>query len=221
MIKLTLKHTDGKEKTLLVPEQKPLKEILEGDELYSPFDIVTMNGKPLSWEDLDKSLLDLGCSRDIEMTLMIGVSAPWKSGEEDILSPCSVIYPPKTLIVGCACVVISTFTPEELKDFECYLPDALTMRDEKGEPVFAISLDEKSSGSLTKYGAVFSKRTNSEGHATITIIIDPECDDPEDAVRGALGSAIISLVSMEESLMGRLHDLNEKKTLLVEHIQKL
>ena len=221
MIKLTLKHTDGKEKTLLVPEQKPLKDILEGVEFYSPFDTVTMNGKPLSWEDLEKNLLDLDCKRDGDVTLMVGENAPWESADRDESPIGSVIYPPKTLIVGCACVVISAFTPEELKDFERYLPEALTMRDEKGEPVFAISLDEKSPGSLTKYGAVFSKRTNSEGHATITIVIDPECDDPEDAVRSALGSAIVSLVNMEEALMDRIGELEQKKALMDEHIQRL
>ncbi len=86
------------------------------------------------------------------------------------------------------------------------MPEALTMRDESGDPVFAIALDEKSPGSLTKYGAVFSKKATKQGNATITIIIDPDCDDTEEAVRETIGSAIVKLVDMEEYLMTKMSE---------------
>ena len=59
---------------------------------------------------------------------------------------------------------------------------------------------------------------HSEGNATITIIIDPDCDDAEEAVRDTLGSAIINLVEMEEHLMSLMCELNKKKSLLDDYI---
>lgn len=55
---------------------------------------------------------------------------------------------------------------------------------------------------------------------TITILIDPDCDDPEEAVRNSLGPAILNLVDMEESLTTRYHELQERKDLLNLHISR-
>ena len=224
MIKLTLKHTNGVEKTLLVPREKPLKDILEEDEYYSSCDDVLLNGHKLSDDDLAKAICDLGDTNAQEITLMIEPGLPWVTDDDpadnDPAEPDSACLP-QVVIVGCACVIFSSFSPDELRDFSQYLPEALTLRDENGKPVFAITLDEKSSGSLTKYGAVFSGKTNAEGRAAITILIDPECEDTGAAVRGALGSAIISLAGMEEHLMSRKPELQEKKRLLNDHITAL
>ena len=95
------------------------------------------------------------------------------------------------------------------------------MQDEHGDPIFAISLDETSPGSLNDYGAVFSTKTNKHGHATITIVIDPECEDTEKLVRESLGSSILRLIRMEQHLLMKQPELNEKKSLLADHITRI
>ncbi len=221
MVKITLKYGDNEEK-LLVPEQKPVRDILKEAEFgFSPEDRLFIGDRLLHEDDLDKNLLELGYTDSAELTIRVEHDLPWETDETDSSDgpiQGSVVYPPKARIIGCACIIFSAFTPDELRDFQRYLPDALTRRDENGEPVFAIALDEKSPGSLTKYGAVFSRKTTSHGNATITILIDPEIDDMEESVRDSIGSAIISLVDMEEYLMTRMSDLAKKKALLDEYI---
>ena len=218
MIKITLKYGEN-EKKMLVPEQKKVIEFLKEAEIkFSAEDGVFINEELLSGEDINKNLLELGYGDSSEPTIKIEYDLPWETGYSQEEPHGSVVYPPKVRVIGCACIIFSAFTPDELRDLQRYIPDAMTMRSESGEPVFAISLDEASPGSLNKYGAVFSKRTTSSGNATITILIDPECDDPEEAVRESLGSAILNLVDMEEKLMKRMNELEQKKNLLNEHI---
>ena len=55
MVKITLKH-NKMEKTLLVPEQKPVMDILDDAEKdFVPFDDVILNGRKLSLDDLKKA----------------------------------------------------------------------------------------------------------------------------------------------------------------------
>ena len=214
MIKIMLK-VDGKEKKLLAPEQKPIRDILaEAGVHISSGDKVNIDGRELSMDDLARNILDLGYLDSSELTFGVEYDLPWETDRSDDTEPGSAICPSKARILGCACIIMSAFTPDELRDFQRYMPEVLTMRDERGEPVFAISLDERSPGSINQYGAVFSRYPNEDGRATMTIIIDPECDDREDAVREKLGSAILSLTDMEEHLMPRLSELQERKNLL-------
>lgn len=220
MVKITLKN-NGKEKALLAPEQKPLLEILQEDEDFTPFNKFTLNGRKLSVADLDKSVLDLGFIRESGLTLAVEDDVPWETGDGSELIPGSVPCPAKVQVIGCACIIFSAFTPDQLRDFKRYMPEALTARDENGEPAFAVDLDEKSPGSLTKYGAVFSRKTTKQGNATITIVIDPECDDTEETVRKSLGTAILRLADLEECLAAKLPELEKKKGALDEYISAL
>ena len=217
MVKITL-NNKGKKVSLLVPEQKPIKDVLKELEVdVTPFDSVTLHGKKLSPDDLDKNILDLGLGDQTDMDLVIADDVPWVTDDNPAAGG-SVVYPPKAKIIGCACIIASAFTVDELRDFQRYMPEALTKRDEKGEPIFAISLDETSPGSLNKYGATFSRKATKAGNATITNLLDPECDDMEDMVRDQLGSAILRLVDMEEYLMKKFSELHGRKEMLDLHI---
>lgn len=216
MIKITLKYGE-KEKKILAPEQKTVRDILKDAEIdFSEEDRIFAGNRQLSEDQMDRNLFELGHGDSSELTIRIEYDLPWEVADTDTWddSNTSMVHPPKALVIGSACIIFSALTPEDIRDFQRYLPEALVQRDESGEPVFAISLDEKSPGSLNQYGAVFSKRTNSDGNATITILIDPECEDPKKTVREQLGSALISLVEMEEKLMRKLKDLQEKKGIL-------
>ena len=34
----------------------------------------------------------------------------------------------KAVVMGCVCVVVSSLTPEEMKRFACYYPEAMTLK---------------------------------------------------------------------------------------------
>ena len=220
MIKITLKYGKN-EKKVLVPEMQKVRDFLKEAEVdFSENDGVIVGERLLSEDEIDQNFIDLGLADSSELTVRIEYDLPWKTDCLDEITQGSVVYPPKAHVIGCACIIFSAFTPDDLRDFRRYLPEALVRRDEKGDPVFAISLDEKSPGSLNEYGAVFSTKTTKNGNATITIIIDPDCDDPEEAVRDTLGTAIIHLVDQEEYLMTQYKKLEEKKELVNGYISK-
>ena len=220
MIKITLKNGE-KEKKILVPEMQKVRDFLkDADVDFSSDDGVIVGERLLTGDEIDQNFIDLGLADSSELTVRIEYDLPWKTDYPKDVPQDPVIYPPKALVIGCACIIFSEFTPDELRDFQRYLPEALVRRDAKGEPVFAISLDEKSPGSLNEYGAVFSTKTNKAGNAVITIIIDPECDDPEEAVRKTLGPAILSLIEQEKYLITQHGKLEEKKDLLNEYISR-
>ena len=221
MIKITLKYGD-KEKKVLVPEMQKVGDFLKdaGVDL-SEDDGVIVGDRLLSGDELDKSFIELGLAESSELNVKIEYDLPWATGKSEEIPQGSVVYPPKAQIIGCACFIFSAFSPDELRDFQRYLPEALVRRDEKGEPVFAISLDEKSAGSMNEYGAVFSTKSTKSGNAVITILIDPECDDPEEAVRQSLGKGIINLVEQEEYLMTQRGKLEEKKETLNGYISRM
>ena len=221
MIRVTLKY-EGNEKKILVSEQKKLRECLEESDIgFSPADAAFINDRRLSEEDLEKQLLELASGDASDITIRVEYDLPWETFSSSTDDGLPVIYPSKSLVVGCACIIFSEFTPDELRDFQCFMPEALTMRDDHGDPIFAISLEETSPGSLNEYGAVFSNKTNKQGHATITIVIDPECEDTEKLVRDSLGSSILRLIRMEQHLLMKQSELDEKKSLLADHITRI
>lgn len=184
MVKLTLKHDDCQER-LLVPEQRSIREILA--EAHIPFsadDSILMNGRRLQPKDLDKNILDMDLLSAGDLLLEVVADLPWKT---EVSSPfdsdpeieASSVCQPKVHIIGCACVVFSAFTPDQLSDFQRYMPEALTLRDDRGEPVFAMALEEKSPGSLNEYGAVFSGKAAASGNATTVMPYKLVCGSDE------------------------------------------
>ncbi len=115
----------------------------------------------------------------------------------------------KVIVAGCACVVFSELTPEEIERFKRYQPDALTMCDKSNpENTFTSDIDD-GPGKLEDSTAVFSRTKSVEGKATITILLDPEEEDKPAMVRQNLGPALIRLRELEAALLNRLDGLAE------------
>ena len=117
----------------------------------------------------------------------------------------------RAVIMGCACVITSRFTVEELESFRNYLPDALVLKNDEDEEIYRIGLEEEFNGGkilddLTSY----SKTKAPGGKATVTVLIDPEDDDKAEAIRIAFGAALLRLEELEEQMLSRLEELKEK-----------
>lgn len=117
----------------------------------------------------------------------------------------------RALLMGCACVVKSLLTPEQIEKYCIYDPEALVKKNEAGEVVFRIDLNGELPGSITPEGAVFSKVKTTDGKATITVIIDPECEDRKAALMETVGPGLRRLEEMEPKLLAKLPDLAEKE----------
>ena len=115
----------------------------------------------------------------------------------------------RALIVGCACVVQSRLTPEQIERFNIYNPEALKIRNENGETIFTLDIGE-GGGHIEKDSAAYSKATTADGKATITILTDPDCDDRKQLVMESIGSGILLLDQLEEKLVALLPDLEKE-----------
>ncbi len=117
----------------------------------------------------------------------------------------------RAVVVGCACVVFSRLTIEELKNYKNYHPEALKMVDEddKSKVVFTIDIDE-GPGHIFQDEAVFGDAETPDGHATITVLIDPAAEDKPGLIREKFGIALLRLEELEEQLISRMDDLNEE-----------
>ena len=95
----------------------------------------------------------------------------------------------KVMIIGCACIIISSLTPEDIDRVRLYEPKALTLTRD-GEPCFSIDIGP-GPGSITGSNAVYSRATAAGGKATITILLDPEMEDMTIAVSDKIGPSLL------------------------------
>ena len=126
----------------------------------------------------------------------------------------------KAIVMGCACVVISGLTPEEIDRFRRYDPEALTLKRD-GETVYTVEIDREGPGSLEEDKAVYSAVKSANGKATITILLDPGAEDKAKLVQDRLGAPLLKLKELEEQILGRKDQLRETEKSVDELITRL
>ncbi len=126
----------------------------------------------------------------------------------------------KVIIAGCACIYFSNLTPEDMDQYKTYAPEALTMYDEDDEAVFSLDIDD-GPGSITLEKAVLSRSKSADGKATVTMLIDPECEDKLRLIQEKIGPAILQLEDLEEQLLenvGKLKERQDKANAMISYL---
>ena len=113
----------------------------------------------------------------------------------------------KVVVMGCACVVVSSLTPEEIERFQRFAPDALVLTRD-GEPVYSIELEE-GPGSVLEDRAIYSYAATADGKATITILLDPDAKDKMELVKKDIGASLLKLNELEQQISGKAEQLEE------------
>ena len=114
----------------------------------------------------------------------------------------------RATVMGCACVITSRLTVEQIETFQKYLPEALKLTEEASEKeVFSIGLDDDGPGSILEKKATFSRTRTPDGMATITLLLDPEVEDKAELVRDKIGKSLLALERLEGLLLEKLEDL--------------
>ncbi len=126
----------------------------------------------------------------------------------------------RAVVMGCACVIFSSLTPDEIKRFKALHPEALKMEKEKAGASFYIDLDD-GPGKLVPEGAVYSRITSDAGKATITIVIDPDVDDPLHLTREKLAGPLMNLIELEKHLTELLPQLEEEEKTVSQLITRM
>lgn len=109
----------------------------------------------------------------------------------------------KTKIFGDSVVMTSSVKLADLKNIAKYAPKALTlMGGEDGkEPIFSICIGKSGAGSLNAFGATFAPATrDSEGKATITMMIPAAVEKAKEWVVEEFGGALMNLAELEKQL---------------------
>ena len=113
----------------------------------------------------------------------------------------------KAVVFGCACVIISELTPEDVKRYQLYQPDMLTLADES----YKVDLDDDGPGCICDDRASLSKTTSADGKATITVLLDPENDDKTELVRAKIGPCLVKLDRLENQLLAGLEEITKEE----------
>ena len=118
----------------------------------------------------------------------------------------------KAVVMGCACVVVSSLTPEQIESAKRYAPEVLNLTDETGEEVYSLDIEKGQPGRVDDDEAVYSECKTADGKATITILIDPEGEDKARMVQEQLGASLLKLHRLEEQILERMDGIIEKET---------
>lgn len=106
----------------------------------------------------------------------------------------------KGTIMGEAFVITSEVKLEDIKTLEKFNPEALVLKDEEGEPTFAIGTTE-GAGNLTIYGATFSgEARDGSGKATITMDISEVEGDVKEQIIDIFGASLTKLKEIEKKI---------------------
>lgn len=203
MVKITLISNNPRE-NFMVADTKTVKEILDERSIVYANAATSLDGATLGVADMNKSLHDLGVTERAVIAVL---------AHKDNAA--------KAVVNGAACVVTSELSAEQIIRFRKYHPEALTMFDEANDPVFAIDYDETTPGSININGAVFGGTTDVDGHAQITILLDPVADNREELVYNEIGAAMLKLNEIEEQLLGMISELDAEEAKIRESIMVL
>lgn len=108
----------------------------------------------------------------------------------------------KIVIAGDAVVITSAMKLEDLRNIKKYRPQALILKggEDGKEPIFAVEVTT-GNGDINQYGAAFGAATRDEAKlATITLVAPGVEGDIKEFVADKLGSALINLNKLEETL---------------------
>ena len=125
----------------------------------------------------------------------------------------------KTTVTGSAIVVTSDLKLEDLNKLTKFRPEALVLRDENHDPVFAIAVTA-GNGSLNEFGATFSNEvTDDAGHATLTLIRHGVAENVRLAVADKIGPYLLKLNKLEENLKGILDEVDRERAQMLDCIE--
>ena len=195
MLKITL-ETDGIIREVLVPESRTIRQVLTEKHISYRAGSVYINGLPIYMEGLDTPFSHMS----EEQTHYVIREKEASGAEEAGFHTCRG---PKSFVFGSACIIVSSLSAEEIRRMKAVSPELLQLRDENGEPYFAMDIEE-GYGSIKEYGAVYGNQVTGEGKATITILLNPAEPNLANLIRVRLREALRKLVRLEGQILAAM-----------------
>lgn len=185
--------------TITIDSSTTLMDALKQQGIDPNVGTVALNGSTLQRSELSKTFDDFGITDSC--FLIASVKADNAA---------------EVKVIGSAVVISSTMTPDQLATLKKYRPDSLVLTEGDGaakKTLYAIGVagDGDVNGSFNAKGAIFSRRTNAAGKATITIPIPAEVSNTKGWAVDTLGVALLHLNKLEEGLTGKLEEVATEK----------
>lgn len=122
----------------------------------------------------------------------------------------------KVTIAGSACVLTSSLKLSDIKLVEQYRPEALTLRDEEGSPIFATTTGNEH---ISKFGISFDSETRDENKfATMTIPFTYDGDNVVEYIGDTYGKVITKFNQLESVLPDIISEIKEERQKVTDSI---
>ena len=110
---------------------------------------------------------------------------------------------------GEAVVITSAAKLEDIKKLAKYRPEALILysEGEEKEPVFAVGLSGKKTGSISKYGVEFGGASE-DGFAQVTTLYAGPEENVREALADTIGPQVVLLSKLEETFPAVLEQID-------------
>lgn len=119
--------------------------------------------------------------------------------------------------MGNAVVISSGISYSELAMLQKVNPEALTLRDKDGEPIFRVAVDAGTDGgNISPYGIEFRKTGDDE--ATVTEFT-PNVEDFKESILDKLGAALGNLLKIEEAAPAAIAEAKEARDKIAANIE--
>lgn len=103
----------------------------------------------------------------------------------------------RAIIMGPTCTVFSSLKLDEWKWIQSNHSDFLKIADERGNVSFSVELSNDMPGYIEDNKVVFGCTPSQDGYAIITVLLDPENEEPEKLVTASLSEGIMKLAMIE------------------------
>lgn len=115
----------------------------------------------------------------------------------------------KVKIVGNAVVITSDLKVEEILKVKKFTKSGLTLKDEKGNDIFAIDYCPGANGSISEHGVVYAE-TNAEDYAQLSLLLaeDVKAEDRMDVILDNYAIALGNLKTLETYIREAATELN-------------
>lgn len=122
-------------------------------------------------------------------------------------------------VTGRAMVITLNTELAALEKVARYNPEALTVKDEKGNALFTVGVGDNPG--INKYGATFSDATFGEKkHACITAVINlDDCDDIKGYIADKYGKALEYLNQIDAAIPDVLKSIDARRAKIMEGIE--
>ena len=92
--------------------------------------------------------------------------------------------------------------------------DFLKITDERGKLSFAVELSDDMPGHIDDDIVIFGCKPSQDGYAIITVLFDPEDDEPEKLITSKLSEGIMKLAMVESMAMTAFRRADDKNRVI-------